>query len=102
MVKIECDGYTSRSYLRLNLRDHASTTQARPFKNIVAANSRLFKDRAGEVGALYKSDIFIIARRASLGLGRPEVKPSTPEPMPGRLKELTGKLRWMKWEPPPH
>ena len=38
---------------------------------------------------------------ASLGLGQPEEKPSTLGPLPGRLKELTGKLGWMKWEPPP-
>jgi len=50
-------------------------------------------------GCLYKSIVFFIARRASLGLGQPEVKPSTPEPMPGKLKEPPGKLRWMKWEP---
>jgi len=36
---------------------------------------------------------------AGLGSGRPEEKPSTPEPLPVRLKELTGKLGWMKWEP---
>ena len=33
-----------------------------------------------------------------VGLGRPEVKPSTLESLPGRLKELPGKLGWMKWE----
>ena len=48
---------------------------------------------------LYKNDIFIIARSAGLGSGRPEEKPSTSEPLPVRLKELTGKLGWMKWEP---
>ena len=36
---------------------------------------------------------------AGLGQGLPKVKPSTPEPLPGRLKELPGKLGWMKWEP---
>ena len=34
-----------------------------------------------------------------VGLGRPEEKPSTPGPLPGRLRELPGKLGWMKWEP---
>ena len=34
-----------------------------------------------------------------VGLGRPEEKPSTLEPLPVRLRELTGKLGWMKWEP---
>ena len=34
-----------------------------------------------------------------VGLGRPEEKPSTPEPLPVRLRELPGKLGWMKWEP---
>jgi len=28
------------------------------------------------------------------------VKPSTPRPLPVRLKELAGKSRWMNWEPP--
>ena len=71
-------------------------------KNIVAANSYIFKGGAGDTGVIYiKSIVFFIARRASLGLGQPEVKPSTPEPMPVRLKELTGKLGWMKWEPLP-
>jgi len=28
------------------------------------------------------------------------VKPSTSEHLPARLKELVGKLGWMKWEPP--
>ena len=37
---------------------------------------------------------------AGLGQGLPEVKPSTSEPLPARLKELAGKLGWMKWEPP--
>ena len=36
---------------------------------------------------------------ASLGQGLPEVKPSTSEPLPVRLKELKGKLGWMNWEP---
>ena len=40
---------------------------------------------------LYKSIALSIAS-ASLGQGLPEVKPSTSEPLPGRLKELTGKL----------
>ena len=48
---------------------------------------------------LYKSIVFIIVRSAGLGLGRPEVKPSTPRPLPVRLKELAGKSRWMNWEP---
>ena len=48
---------------------------------------------------LYKSVVFHIARYAGLGSGGPEVKPSTSGPMPVRLKELTGKLRWMNWEP---
>ena len=48
---------------------------------------------------LYDIIIFITACSAGLGLGRPEVKPSTPEPLPGRLRELTGKLGWMNWEP---
>ena len=48
---------------------------------------------------LYKSVVFHIARYAGLGSGGPEVKPSTSGPLPVRLKELTGKLRWMNWEP---
>ena len=48
---------------------------------------------------LYKSIVFIIVRSAGLGSGRPEVKPSTSEPLPARLKELAGKLGWMNWEP---
>ena len=48
---------------------------------------------------LYKNDIFIIARCAGLGSGRPEEKPSTSEPLPVRLRELAGKLGWMNWEP---
>ena len=34
-----------------------------------------------------------------VGLGRPEEKPSTSESLPVRLRELAGKLGWMKWEP---
>ena len=45
------------------------------------------------------SSYIIIARSAGLGRGPPEVKPSTLEPLPGRLRELPGKLGWMKWEP---
>ena len=48
---------------------------------------------------LYKSVVFHIARYAGLGSGGPEVKPSTSGPLPVRLKELTGKLGWMRWEP---
>jgi len=47
------------------------------------------------------SSYIIIVRSAGLGLGQPEVKPSTPESLPGRLRELPGKLGWMKWEPLP-
>ena len=47
------------------------------------------------------SSYIIIARSAGLGLGQPEVKPSTPGPLLGRLRELPGKLGWMKWEPLP-
>ena len=47
---------------------------------------------------LYKSIALSIAS-ASLGRGPPEVRPSTPEPLPGRLRELPGKLGWMNWEP---
>jgi len=50
---------------------------------------------------LYKSIVLFIACYAGLGLGQPEEKPSISEPLPGRLRELPGKLRWMKWEPPP-
>jgi len=45
------------------------------------------------------SSYYSLLADASLGLGRPEVKPSTPEPLPVRLKELPGKLGWMNWEP---
>ena len=45
------------------------------------------------------SSYFSLLADASLGSGRPEEKPSTPEPLPGRLRELPGKLGWMKWEP---
>ena len=41
---------------------------------------------------LYSIIVLFIARFASLGLGQPEVKPSTLGPLPGRLKELPGKL----------
>ena len=34
-------------------------------------------------------------------VGLTEVRPLTPEQMPIRLKGPTGKLGWMKWEPPP-
>ena len=43
--------------------------------------------------------LLFVARCASLGRGPPEVKPSTSEPLPVRLKELKGKLGWMNWEP---
>ena len=47
--------------------------------------------RAGE--SIYiTSSYYFIARYAGLGQGLPEEKPSTSEPMPVRLKELTGKL----------
>jgi len=48
---------------------------------------------------LYNIIVFITARSAGLGSGRPEVKPSTLGPLPVRLKELAGKSRWMNWEP---
>ena len=48
---------------------------------------------------LYSIIALFIACYAGLGLGLPEVKPSTSEPLPVRLKELPGKLRWMNWEP---
>jgi len=55
---------------------------------------------AGDVcGSLYKSVVLFIARIAGLGQGLPEEKPSTLEPLPVRLRELTGKLGWMNWEP---
>ena len=64
---------------------------------------RPFKCGAGDaVGkVLYSIIVLFIACYAGLGLGQPEVKPSTSGPLPVRLKELTGKLVWMKWEPPP-
>ena len=72
------------------------------FKNVVAANSRLFWDTACDVCGtyLYSITVLFIACYAGLGQGLPEVKPSTSGPLPVRLKELTGKLRWMNWEPP--
>jgi len=78
---------------------HLSTSTN--FKNVVAANSRLFWDTACDVCGtyLYSIVVFFIACYAGLGQGLPEVKPSTSEPLPGRLRELPGKLRWMKWEP---
>jgi len=48
---------------------------------------------------LYKGIVLFIARIAGLGSGRPEVKPSTPRPLPVRLRELAGKSGWMNWEP---
>ena len=54
----------------------------------------------GEKVVYITSSYYLLLASASLGLGQPEVKPSTPEPLPVRLKELTGKLGWMKWEPP--
>ena len=70
------------------------------FKNIVAApHFHGIQQVRRVVKYLYKGVVFFIARGAGLGLGRPEVKPSTSEPMPVRLRELAGKLGWMKWEP---
>ena len=40
---------------------------------------------------LYNIIVAFIARGAGLGSGRPEVKPSTPRPLPVWLKELAGK-----------
>ncbi|MCD6387744.1 MAG: hypothetical protein J7L30_05445 [Methanophagales archaeon] len=54
---------------------------------------------AGGKGIYIASSYYSLLADASLGSGGPEVKPSTLEPLPGRLRELTGKLRWMKWEP---
>jgi len=48
---------------------------------------------------LYNIIVFITACIAGLGSGGPEVKPSTPRPLPARLRELAGKSRWMNWEP---
>ena len=45
------------------------------------------------------SSYHLLLAYAGLGQGLPEVKPSTSGPLPVRLKELTGKLGWMKWEP---
>ena len=62
-------------------------------KNIVAANSRLFKGGIPAVdmgGGKYLNSIIVlfIARYAGLGSGRPEVKPSTPEPLPLRVSRV--------------
>jgi len=38
------------------------------------------------------SSYYSLLADASLGQGQPEEKPSTSEPLPVRLKELTGKL----------
>ena len=54
-----------------------------------------------ESDASGKVFINLLLADASLWSCRPEERLSTSEPLPGRLKELTGKLRWMKWEPPP-
>ena len=54
-------------------------------------------DKVFIIRATYSS----LLASASLGSGGPEVKPSTPEPLPVRLRELAGKLGWMNWEPPP-
>jgi len=35
---------------------------------------------------------YLLLASASLGQGLPEEKPSTSEPLPGRLRELPGKL----------
>ena len=72
------------------------------FKNVIAANSRLFKCAAVDAGgkSIYiASPYYSLLADASLGSGRPEVKPSTPRPLPARLRELAGKSRWMNWEP---
>ena len=63
----------------------------------VAANSYLFKriQQGWCVGMFLYGVSFVY----DVGLGRPEEKPSTLEPLPVRLRELTGKLGWMKWEP---
>ena len=44
--------------------------------------------RAGESNNII---VFITACGAGLGSGGPEVKPSTPRPLPARLRELAGK-----------
>jgi len=54
----------------------------------------------GEKVVYITSSYYLLLASASLGQGQPEVKPSTPEPLPERLRELPGKLGWMKWEPP--
>ena len=70
------------------------------FKNIVAApHFHGIQQVRRVVKYLYKGVVFFIARGAGLGSGRPEVKPSTSEPLPVRLRELAGKLGWMNWEP---
>jgi len=63
----------------------------------VAANSYLFKrvQQGRHVGMFLYGVSFVY----DVGLGRPEEKPSTLEPLPVWLRELTGKLGWMKWEP---
>ena len=60
---------------------------------MVAAYSYLFI-AAVEGGYLYFSLL------TELGAGPVRREALDIEPMPGRLKELTSKLRWMKWEPP--
>ena len=45
---------------------------------------RIQQGRRAEKFCIYVALLFI-----DVGSGRPEVKPSTPEPLPGRLKELS-------------
>ena len=59
--------------------------EIRVFKNVVAANSRLFMgySRVGVWESIYIAESYYsLPASAGLGLGRPEVKPSTPEPLP--------------------
>ena len=63
----------------------------------VAANSYLFKRiQQGRCVGMFLYGVSFVY---DVGLGRPEEKPSTSGPLPARLKELAGKLGWMKWEP---
>ena len=63
----------------------------------VAGNSYFFKRiQQGRCVGMFLYGVSFVY---DVGLGRPEEKPSTLEPLPVRLRELPGKLGWMKWEP---
>jgi len=67
---------------------------------LIPTFSKVGYSRGGRWESIYiRASYYSLLASAGLGLGRPEVKPSTSGPLPARLKELAGKPGWMKWEP---